>query len=52
VGLLLDAWLLLRLLGGRVTQYRATAVRIAAWYWVFVAGIGILVTLTVISPAL
>jgi len=50
-GLLLDAWLLLRLLGG-LTPYRATAVRIAAWYWVFVAGMGVLVTLTVISPAL
>ena len=49
--LLLDVWLLLRLLGG-VTPYRATAVRIAAWYWVFVAGMGVLVTLTVISPAL
>jgi heme/copper-type cytochrome/quinol oxidase subunit 3 len=51
VGLLLDVWLLTRLLGG-VTPYRATAVRVAAWYWVFVAGIGVLVTLTVISPAL
>ncbi len=50
-GLLLDVWLLLRLLGG-LTPYRATAVRIAAWYWVFVAGMGVLVTLTVISPAL
>ena len=26
--------------------------RVAAWYWVFVAGMGVLVTLTVISPAL
>jgi heme/copper-type cytochrome/quinol oxidase subunit 3 len=51
VGLLFDVWLLLRLLGG-LTRYRATAVRIAAWYWVFVAGIGVLVTLTVLSPAL
>jgi heme/copper-type cytochrome/quinol oxidase subunit 3 len=51
VGLLLNVWLLLRLLGG-LTPYRATAVRIAAWYWVFVAGMGVLVTLTVISPAL
>jgi heme/copper-type cytochrome/quinol oxidase subunit 3 len=51
VGLLLDVWLLTRLLGG-VTPYRATAVRVAAWYWVFVAGMGVLVTLTVISPAL
>jgi heme/copper-type cytochrome/quinol oxidase subunit 3 len=52
VGLLLDVWLLLRLLGGRMTPYRATAVRIAGWYWVFVAGIGVLVTLTVVSPSL
>lgn len=50
-GLLLDVWLLLRLLGG-LTPYSATAVRVAAWYWVFVAGMGVLVTLTVISPAL
>jgi cytochrome c oxidase subunit 3 len=51
VGLLLDLWLLIRLLGG-LTPYRATAVRVAAWYWVFVAGMGVFVTLTVISPAL
>jgi heme/copper-type cytochrome/quinol oxidase subunit 3 len=51
VGLLLDFWLLTRLLSG-LTPYRATAVRVAAWYWGFVAGIGVLVTLTVISPAL
>jgi cytochrome c oxidase subunit 3 len=51
VGLLLDVWLLIRLLGG-LTPYRATAVRVAAWYWVFVAGTGVFVTLTVISPAL
>lgn len=50
-GLLLDLWILIRLLGG-LTPYRATAVRVAAWYWVFVAGMGVLVTLTVISPAL
>lgn len=50
-GLLFDLWLLVRLLGG-LTPYRATAVRVAAWYWVFVAGIGVLITLTVISPAL
>jgi cytochrome c oxidase subunit III len=51
VGLLLDLWLLIRLLGG-LKPYRATAVRVAAWYWVFVAGMGVFVTLTVISPAL
>jgi heme/copper-type cytochrome/quinol oxidase subunit 3 len=51
VGLLIDVWLLIRLARG-LTPYRMTAVRVAAWYWVFVAGMGILVTLTVISPAL
>jgi len=51
VGLLLDLWLLIRLLGG-LTAYRANALRVITWYWVFVAGIGVFVTLTVISPAL
>jgi cytochrome c oxidase subunit III len=51
VGLLFDLWLLVRLPAG-LTPHRATAVRVAAWYWVFVAGMGVLVTLTVISPSL
>jgi heme/copper-type cytochrome/quinol oxidase subunit 3 len=51
VGVLLDLWLLARLLGG-LTPYRVNAVRIAAWYWYFVAAIGVLITLTVLSPAL
>jgi heme/copper-type cytochrome/quinol oxidase subunit 3 len=50
-GILLDLWLLARLVGG-LTRYRVNAVRVAAWYWYFVAALGILVTLTVVSPAL
>ena len=50
-GVLLDIWLLARLFGG-LTPYRVNAVRVTAWYWYFVAAIGVLVTLTVLSPAL
>jgi heme/copper-type cytochrome/quinol oxidase subunit 3 len=50
-GVLLDLWLLARLVGG-LTPYRVNAVRVAAWYWYFVAALGVLVTLTVLSPAL
>jgi heme/copper-type cytochrome/quinol oxidase subunit 3 len=51
VGILLDLWLLARLLGG-LTPYRVNAVRVVSWYWHFVNVLGVLVTLTVISPAL
>ena len=51
VGILLDLWLLARLLGG-LTPYRVNAVRVVAWYWYFVCALGVLVTLTVLSPAL
>jgi heme/copper-type cytochrome/quinol oxidase subunit 3 len=51
VGILLDLWLLARLLGG-LTRYRVNAVRVTAWYWYFVSAIGVLVTLTIVSPAL
>jgi cytochrome c oxidase subunit 3/cytochrome c oxidase subunit I+III len=51
VGILLDLWLLARLVGG-LTPYRVNAVRVAAWYWYFVCALGVLVTLTVVSPAL
>jgi cytochrome c oxidase subunit 3 len=51
VGILIDLWLLARLLGG-LTRYRINAVRVAAWYWYFVSAVGVFVTLTIVSPAL
>ena len=51
VGILLEGWLLLRLLGG-LTRYRADAVRVVAWYWHFVNLIGVAITLTIVSPSL
>jgi cytochrome c oxidase subunit 3 len=51
VGILLDLWVLARLVGG-LTPYRVNAVRVAAWYWYFVSALGVLVTLTVLSPTL
>jgi heme/copper-type cytochrome/quinol oxidase subunit 3 len=50
VGLLLDVWLLWKLLHG-MTRYRANAVRAIAFYWYGVAVLTLLVTLTVLSPA-
>jgi cytochrome c oxidase subunit I+III len=50
VGLLLDAWLLARLLSG-LTDYRVTAVRAVALYWYVVAAVGVAVVLTQVSPA-
>lgn len=51
VGILLDLWLLARLASG-LTPRRATAVRVVAWYWCFVNALAIVVTLTLVSPAL
>jgi len=51
VGILLSAWIVARLLTG-VTNYRATAVRVISWYWYFVAGVTIAVTLTQLSSSL
>jgi heme/copper-type cytochrome/quinol oxidase subunit 3 len=42
IGLLLDAWLLVRLAMG-ITRYRLAALESAALYWLFVAVFGILV---------
>jgi cytochrome c oxidase subunit I+III len=50
VGVLLDAWLLARLLGG-LTHYRVVAVRSIALYWYVVAAIGIAVVATQVSPS-
>ncbi len=49
-GLLLDAWLLLKLTTG-LTPYRATAARAIALYWLAVIAITLVVTGTVLSAA-
>jgi heme/copper-type cytochrome/quinol oxidase subunit 3 len=50
VGLLLDVWLLWKLLHG-MTRYRRNALRAIAFYWYGVAVLTLIVTLTVLSPA-
>jgi heme/copper-type cytochrome/quinol oxidase subunit 3 len=50
VGLLLDVWLLWKLLFG-MTEYRRKALRAIAFYWYAVIILTIVVTLTVTSPA-
>ena len=49
-GLLLDVWLLVRLLGG-LTHYRVVAVRSVALYWYVVNAIAIFVVATQMSPS-
>jgi len=51
VGLLLDVWLLAKLVRG-LTAYRATATRAIAWYWHFVNVLTIVVFATVLSAQL
>jgi heme/copper-type cytochrome/quinol oxidase subunit 3 len=51
VGLLLDVWLLLKLVGG-FTQYRIRAARAIAIYWHAVNVLTIVIILTVLSPSL
>jgi heme/copper-type cytochrome/quinol oxidase subunit 3 len=50
IGLLLDAWVLLRLIGG-LTRYRVVTVQAVAVYWAFVSAITLCVTLTQVSPS-
>jgi heme/copper-type cytochrome/quinol oxidase subunit 3 len=50
LGLLLDAWILWKLLFG-MTEYRRKALRAIALYWYAVIVLTIAVTLTVTSPA-
>jgi cytochrome c oxidase subunit III len=50
-GLLLELWLLGKLLGG-LTNYRLIALRVTALYWSFVAVVGIAVVFTEIYPSL
>jgi cytochrome c oxidase subunit 3/cytochrome c oxidase subunit I+III len=51
IGLLLDLWVMVRLLGG-MTNYRLVAVRVVAFYWYFVSALGVAVVLTQLSPSL
>jgi heme/copper-type cytochrome/quinol oxidase subunit 3 len=51
VGLALDLWLLGKLLGG-ITNYRLIALRVVAFYWTFVALVGIAVVFTQLYPSL
>jgi heme/copper-type cytochrome/quinol oxidase subunit 3 len=50
-GLVLNAWLLGSLAFG-LTNYRLLALRIASYYWYFVAAVGVAVVLTQIYPSL
>jgi cytochrome c oxidase subunit III len=50
LGLLLDAWLLVRLAGG-LTEYRMTALRATALYWYVVNAIAVLVVATQVSAS-
>ena len=51
VGMLLELWLLGKLLGG-LNRYRLVAVRVTAFYWYFVSAAAIGVVLTQVYPAL
>jgi heme/copper-type cytochrome/quinol oxidase subunit 3 len=51
IGLAIDLFLLAKLLGG-LTRYRATGVRVAAFYWAFVVAFSIPIVLTQVSPSL
>jgi len=51
VGILMSAWLVLRLIGG-VTRYRAAAAHAIAFYWYAVSVISIVAALCLVSPAL
>jgi heme/copper-type cytochrome/quinol oxidase subunit 3 len=51
VGILLNAWLLLRFLGG-LTNYRLIALQATTFYWHFINVLAVVVTLTQVSPKL
>jgi cytochrome c oxidase subunit III len=51
VGLAIDAWLLWKLARG-ITNYRLIALRVAAFYWYFVAAAAVAVVLTQLYPSL
>jgi heme/copper-type cytochrome/quinol oxidase subunit 3 len=51
VGMLIELWVLAKLLGG-LTNYRMIGVRVAAFYWYFVNFMAVAVVLTQIYPSL
>jgi cytochrome c oxidase subunit 3/cytochrome c oxidase subunit I+III len=51
IGLAIDAWLLWKLARG-ITNYRLIGLRVAAFYWYFVALAGVAVVLTQLYPSL
>ena len=51
IGLLLNLWVLARLLGG-LTNYRVVTVRVVSLYWYFVNLLAVCVVFTQISPSL
>ena len=51
LGLVLDAWLLLRLARG-LTEYRAVGLRAAAFYWHAINVLAVVLVLVQVSPAL
>jgi cytochrome c oxidase subunit III len=51
VGMLIEIWVLAKLLGG-LTNYRLIGVRVAAFYWYFVNFMAVAVVLTQIYPSL
>jgi heme/copper-type cytochrome/quinol oxidase subunit 3 len=51
IGLALDAWILWKL-GQGLTNYRLVGLRVIAFYWYFVALVGIAVVLTQLYPSL
>jgi heme/copper-type cytochrome/quinol oxidase subunit 3 len=51
IGILLEAWVLLRLVGG-LTNYRLVALRATAFYWHFVNVLAVAVVFIQVSPAL
>ena len=51
VGILLNLWLIARLLAG-LTNYRLVGVRVVALYWYFVNAMAVLVVLTQLYPSL
>jgi heme/copper-type cytochrome/quinol oxidase subunit 3 len=51
IGMLLEAWLVLRLVSG-LTSYRLVGLHATAFYWHFVNAVAVVVVLTQVSPAL
>jgi heme/copper-type cytochrome/quinol oxidase subunit 3 len=51
IGILLEAWLLLRLVTG-LTRYRLVALQATVFYWHFVNVLAVAVVLTQVSPSL